>query len=147
MGVKLITQDVDTILYKILNASSELKAMISGRIYKDGFRPKNSGKLDISIKTIAITQEQPQIAICNVNCHVQDLKQTIDGQVEYVPNSATMKSIADKISQVISGALTDPLYKDFSVRIEDQRTFNNQDSEVKEHFQNVRVELIIPNTI
>ena len=144
MGVKLITQDVDTILYKILNAS-DLKSTITGQIYKEGYRPTNSGKEDVSIKTLAISQENPQIAICNINCHVPDLKQTIGSATEYVPNSAKMKAVADKIRQIIIDALTNPAYQNFSLRMDDQKTFKNQDTEVREHFQNLRIELIIPN--
>lgn len=145
MGVKLITQDVDTILYKILNAS-DLKSTITGQIYKEGFRPTNSGKEDVSIKTLAISQDQPQIAISSINCHIPDLKQTIGSSTEYVPNSAKMKAVADKIRQIITDALTNPAYHNFSLRIDDQKTFKNQDTEVREHFQNIRIELIIPNT-
>lgn len=145
MGIKLITQDVDTILYKILNAS-DLKNTITGQIYKEGFRPTNSGKEDVSIKTLAISQEQPQIAISNINCHVPDLKQTIGSATEYVPNSAKMKAVADKIRQIITDALTNPAYQHFSLRMDDQKAFKNQDTEVREHFQNIRIELIIPNT-
>lgn len=145
MGVKLITQDVDTILFKILN-TSDLKSTITGQIYKEGYRPTNSGKEDVSIKTLAISQEQPQIAISSINCHIPDLKQTIGSATEYVPNSAKMKAVADKISQIITDALTNPAYHNFSLRIDDQKTFKNQDTEVREHFQNIRIELIIPNT-
>ena len=145
MGLKLITQDVDTILYKILNAS-DLKSTITGQIYKEGYRPTNSGKEDVSIKTLAISQEQPQIAISSINCHIPDLKQMIGSSTEYVPNSAKMKAVADKITQIITDALTNPTYQNFSLRIDDQKTFKNQDTEVREHFQNIRIELIIPNT-
>lgn len=145
MGVKLITQDVDTILYKILN-QSDLKSLINGQVYKEGYRPTNSGKEDVSIKTLAISQEQPQIAISSINCHIPDLKQTIGSSTEYVPNSAKMKAVADKIRQIITDALTNPAYHNFSLRIDDQKTFKNQDTEVREHFQNIRIELIIPNT-
>lgn len=145
MGVKLITQDIDTILYKILNAS-DLKSTITGQIYKEGYRPTNSGKEDVSIKTLAVSQEQPQIAISNINCHVPDLKQAIGSATEYVPNTAKMKAVGDKIRQVINEALTNPAYANFSLRMDDQKTFKNQDTEVREHFQNIRIELIIPNT-
>lgn len=147
MGVngKLISQDVETILYKILNASAELKGMISGQIYKEGYRPTNSGKEDVSVSTLALTQDQPQIAVCNINAYVPDLTQTIGTAKEYVPNTAKLKSVAEKIKQIIDTSLLDPLYKDFSVRVDYQRTFKNQDTETKEHFQNLRIELIIPN--
>lgn len=148
MGVngKLLTQDIDTILYKILNASGELKNLISGQIYKEGYRPTNSGKEDVSIKTLAITQDQPQIAISNINCHVPDRKETIGAALEYVPNSAKMKAVGEMIKKTIDEALINPLYQSFSVRVDDQKTFKNQDTEVREHFQNIRIELIIPNT-
>ena len=147
MGVngKLMSQDVETILYKILNASSELKNLISGNIYKDGYRPTNSGKEDISIGTLAISQDNPQIAVCNVNIYTPDLKQSLGSSIEYIPNSSKLKSLAEKVKQVLDLALLDPLYKDFSIRIDYQKTFKNEDTEAREHFQNLRTELIIPN--
>ena len=146
MGVngKLVSQDVETILYKILNVP-ELKSFITGSIYKDGYRPTNSGKEDISVSTLALSQEQPQIAVCNVNIHVPDLQQTMNHGVEYVPNSVKLKSLSERVMQIINEALFNPLYKDFSVRLDYQRTFRNQDTEAREHSQNLRIELIIPN--
>lgn len=148
MGVngKLMTQDVETILFKILNGAPDVKSTINGQIYKDGYRPTNSGKEDISINVLAMSQDNPQIAMGNLNCYVPDLKQTIGTGTEYVPNSTKLKSVAEKVKTAIDDALTSPLYKDFSLRVEYQKTFKNQDTEAREHFQNLRIELIIPNT-
>lgn len=148
MGVnsKLISQDVETILYKILNGSAEFKSTINGQIYKDGYRPTNSGKEDVSISVLAMSQENPQIAVVNLNCYVLDRTETISGSTEYVPNSPKLKLIAEKAKATIDEALTSTLYKDFSLRVDYQKTFKNQDPEAREHFQNLRIELIIPNT-
>lgn len=148
MGVngKLISQDVETILYKILNGSAEFKSSISGQVYKDGYRPTNSGKEDVSISVLAMSQDNPQIAVVNLNCHVPDLMQSVSGSPENVPNSPKLKLIAEEAKATIDEALTNPLYKDFSLRVDYQKTFKNQDPEAREHFQNLRIELIIPNT-
>lgn len=144
MGVngKLMSQDVETILFKILNGSSSLKSMISGMIYKEGYRPTNSDKEDISVSTLALSMDQPQVAVCNINAHVPD----VAIRTAYVPDSVKLRALADKIKEVIDTALLDPLYKDLSFRIDYQKTFKNQDSEMHQHFQNLRLELIIPNS-
>lgn len=148
MGVngKLISQDVETIIFKVLNTATDFKSLISGQIYKDNYRPTNSGKEDVSINVLALSMENPQIAMVNINCHVPDLKQTISNATEYVPNSAKLKAIAEKAKETIDTALLNSLYKDFSMRVDYQKTFKNQDTEAREHFQNLRIELIIPNT-
>ncbi len=145
MGVKLTTQDIETTLYKILNASTALKSQINGGIYKDGYRPGNSRKEDVCISTLALTQEQPQVALCNINVYVPDSQQLVGNAVDYIPNSSKLKGLANTIKQVIDQALLDPSYADFSLRVDSQRTFKNQDTEAREHFQNIRLELIIPN--
>ena len=142
----LITQDIDTLLYKILNASSDLKTLINGKIYKGGFRPTNSGKEDISINTIALTRSQPQIAASNINIHIPDVQTTIGGNVEFAPDTVKLKSVGEKAISVINAALVSSVQSGHSVRVSDQRTFRNDDNETKEHFQNIRIELIIPNT-
>ena len=148
MGVngKLISQDVETIIFKVLNTATDFKSLISGQIYKDNYRPTNSGKEDVSINVLALSMENPQIAMVNINCHVPDLMQSLGGKTEYVPNSAKLKAVAEKAKQTIDAALLNPLYKDFSMRVDYQKTFKNQDAEAREHFQNLRIELIIPNT-
>lgn len=141
---RLNTQDVEGIIWQILNGSTELKSMINGGIYREGFRPTNSGKEDISISTINLTQDNPQIGLHNINVYTQALKQTISSREEFVPNSAKLKTLADKIKEVIDTALKEVKYKDYGFRVQSQVTIQNQDSSTKEYYQNMRIQFIIP---
>ncbi|GEM_PF-664244 len=146
MGVnnRHFSQDVESILWKILNASSELKAMISGGIYKEAFRPTNSNKEDICINTISLTQENPQIGVHNINSYTAALKQKLNGIDESVPNTPKLKALAEKVKQVLDLAVLQEEYKNYSFRITGQRTLKNLDSTNPEYYQNLIVEFIIP---
>lgn len=141
---RITTQEAETILWQILNGSSELKSMISGNIYKEGFRPTNSGLEDISINTINLTQDNPQIGLHNINIYTQAIKKEIACFQEEIPDSVKLRSFAEKVKTVIDLALKDVKYKDFAFRIQVQQTFENEGASPKEFYQNMRVQLIIP---
>ena len=142
MGVKIISQDLETIIYKMLNVSA-IKDVINGGIYKEAFRPTNSGKIDICVNVLTLTQENPQIGIANINIYVQDKKQTINTVENYIPNSTLIKSITDVVIGVINNSLNNPEYRNIGFTVINQKTYPNQDNEIKEHFQNIQVKFII----
>ena len=142
MGVKIISQDLETIIYKMLNVSA-IKDVINGGIYKEAFRPTNSGKIDICVNVLTLTQENPQIGIANINIYVQDKKQTINTVENYIPNSTLIKSITDVVIGVINNSLNNPEYGNIGFTVINQKTYPNQDNEIKEHFQNIQVKFII----
>ncbi|TDX83988.1 hypothetical protein [Epilithonimonas xixisoli] len=146
MGVKnrLFSQDVETMLWKICNKSTELKAMISGKIYKEGFRPTNSKKEDVCISTISLTQDNPQVGLFNINIYTKALKQKIEGADEYVPDSVKLSEIADTVRNLIENELISGDFKDCSFNIVGQKTIENQDSTNKEYYQNIRLQFFIP---
>jgi hypothetical protein len=146
MGVnnRLFSQDAETIIWKILNGSTELKALVNGAIYKENFRPTNSKKEDICINTINLTQDNPQVGVFNINAYTQPIKQKINNLEEWIPDSPKLKKIAEKIKEVIDNALILPDYTDYSFRVMNQQTMQNQDSSSKEFFQNIRIEFTIP---
>ena len=43
------------------SAIRAIKDVINGGIYKEAFRPTNSGKIDICVNVLTLTQENPQI--------------------------------------------------------------------------------------
>lgn len=146
MGVnRLLTHDLETIVFKILNSSAEVKAAINGGIYKEAFRPSNSGKQDISLSVLDLTQDNPQIGICNINVYTQDLKKVINNSENYVPNTVKLEELAVKIKSAIEAALTNQQYSDIGFRVDKQKVFKNQDTESKEHFNNLRIEFLITN--
>ena len=142
MGVKIISQDLETIIYKMLNVTA-IKDAINGGIYKEAFRPTNSGKIDICVNVLTLTQENPQIGIANINIYVQDKKQTINTVENYIPNSTLIKSITDVVIGVINNSLNNPEYGNIGFTVINQKTYPNQDNEIKEHFQNIQVQFTI----
>lgn len=142
MGVKIISQDLETIIYKMLNVSA-IKDAINGGIYKEAFRPTNSGKIDICVNVLTLTQENPQIGIANINIYVQDKKQTINTVENFIPNSSLIKSITDVVIGVINRSLNNPEYGNIGFTVINQKTYPNQDNEIKEHFQNIQVQFTI----
>jgi len=142
MGVKIISQDLETIIYKMLNVSA-IKDVINGGIYKEAFRPTNSGKIDICVNVLTLTQENPQIGIANINIYVQDKKQTINTVENFIPNSTLIKSITDVVIGVINNSLNNPEYGNIGFTVINQKTYPNQDNEIKEHFQNIQVQFTI----
>ncbi len=145
MGVRYFSNDVDSVLYKILNSSAEVTGSISGKIYKGGFRPTNSSKEDISINTIACTQDNPQIAVSNINIYVKDLELNINNLQQYAPHSKRLDELGKLCKKALDEAITLPEYKLISFRVTSQKDFQNQDVEIREHFQNLKIELIINN--
>ena len=142
MGVKIISQDLETIIYKMLNVSA-IKDVINGGIYKEAFRPTNSSKIDICVNVLTLTQENPQIGIVNINIYVQDKKQTINTVENFIPNSTLIKSITDVVIGVINNSLNNPEYGNIGFTVINQKTYPNQDNEIKEHFQNIQVQFTI----
>ena len=146
MGVnRLLTHDLETIVWQILNSSTEVKSAINGGIYKEAFRPSNSGKQDISLSVLDLTQDNPQIGICNINVYTQDQKKVINTSENYVPYTVKLEELAVKIKSAIEAALTNPLYQNIGFRVDKQKVFKNQDTESKEHFNNLRIESLITN--
>lgn len=141
---RLFSQDVETIIWKLLNASAELNALISGEIYKEGFRPTNSKKEDVCISTISLTQDNPQIGLFNINAYTKAIKQRIDETDEYIPNSKKLGQISDVIKDIIEKEFETGTFKDCSFSLTNQQTIRNQDSTAKEFYQNIRLQVIIP---
>ena len=146
MGVnnRWLSHDVETAVWKMLNGSI-VKTTITGGIYKEGFRPTNSKKEDISIAVLSMTQDNPQLAVVNVNVFVPDTEQKINNVLEKIPNTARLAELAEKIKSAIDTALVAPQFLGIAFKVNYQRVFANQDNESKEHFNNLRIEFIIPN--
>lgn len=141
---RLFSQDVETIIWKICNGSSALKALINGEIYKEGFRPTNSKKEDVCINTIALTQDNPQIGLFNINVYSKAIKKKIEGIDEYLPDTVKLVAISDTIRELIETELISGEYEDCAFSIVKQQTFENQGAASKEFYQNIQLQFIIP---
>lgn len=142
MGIRMISQDLETIIFKMMNIQT-IKDAIDGGIYKEAFRPTNSGKIDICVNVLTLTQDNPQIGIANINIYVQDKKETINTVENYIPNSVMLKTTADIVIESINNSLTLPEFANIGFTVINQKTYKNQDNEIKEHFQNIQVQFII----
>lgn len=142
MGIRMISQDLETIIFKMMNIQT-IKDAIDGGIYKEAFRPTNSGKIDICVNVLTLTQDNPQIGIANINIYVQDKKETINTVENYIPNSVMLKTTADIVIESIDNSLTLPEFANIGFTVINQKTYKNQDNEIKEHFQNIQVQFII----
>ena len=125
--------DLDEILYRLLNASSELKSTITGDIYL-GQRPDNSELEDLVILTISVTQEYlPQIATSNINIHVSDLVQSVNGKQSKFENRLRIKAITN----IVLGLIENARYDDLTIYSESQTII--REPEIFQSYSNIRI--------
>jgi hypothetical protein len=131
------TFDTDTYLYGILKGSAEITSAINGGIYA-GQRPLNSKLEDVTINTIALTQEfEPQIGTSNINIHVADQSVTIGGVQQKIANRTRLKAI----SQLVFTAIRAGKITGVGFTIENQTMIQEQETE--QHYVNIRINWFI----
>ena len=131
--------DLDEILFRLFNSSTQLKSVISGGIYL-GQRPDNSEKEDIVISTISITQEySPQIATSNINIHVSDLLQSISGKQMRFENRIKIKSI----SEIVLNLIRESKFEDLTVYLEAQNVI--REPIIFQSYSNIRLNWLVRN--
>jgi hypothetical protein len=129
------TFETDSIIYKILNASTTLKSSISGDIYVMGERPDDSEKEDIAINTIGLTQDNPpQLGTSNVNIHVADIDVKISGVNQKKTNVEKLKGL----TKIVLDTLTAASVTGLSFWVTNQTTL--QDPDKPQHYVNLRIE-------
>ena len=131
--------DLDEILFRLFNSSTQLKSAISGGIYL-GQRPDSSEKEDIVISTISITQEySPQIATSNINIHVSDLLQSVSGKQMRFENRVRIKSI----SEIVLNLIRESKFEDITVYLEAQNII--RESIIFQSYSNIRLNWLVRN--
>lgn len=131
------TFDTDSYLYSILKNATSITSVITGGVYA-GKRPLNSVVEDITINTIALTQEyEPQIGTSNVNIHVSDMSITINGVQQKVANRSRLKLISGLVLEAIRNAKITGV----GFTIENQTTL--EESEISQHYVNIRINWFI----
>jgi hypothetical protein len=127
------TFDIVDHLYTYLSAS-ELKSMINGVVCKQ--RPINSTKEDVCINAIAITGNQFQEGVINVNIHVPNLKLKIGGQDDNTqPNYARLKILTNKALELLQLVTFERGH--VIVSNPTQRLF--AEPEINQHYTNLRL--------
>lgn len=133
------TFDTDTIIYGVLKGTAALTSAISGGVYPRQ-RPLNSGKEDVVINTITLTQDTyPQLGTSNINIHVPDKTVTIDGVQQKVQNGERLKAISALVLEAIRRANVTGL----KMIVESQATV--QEASINEHYVNIRINWNIHN--
>lgn len=116
-------------LYKFIN-TSPLKSAVTGKICKQGVRPKDSDKEDIVISVIANINGQIQEAVVNVNIYVMDDIKSDGQNQEATIRLRDLCKIASETLEVGSG-------DDYRFTLESQRVIEVADT--KEHVINNRL--------
>lgn len=91
-----MAQDV----YRLINVDL-IKNIITGRINLFE-RPKNSNNQDVVVGTLALTSDQLQVGVVNVNLHFPNLNVTIDGSVDDTqPDIGNMIAVGNVIISLL----------------------------------------------
>ncbi|KAA0126446.1 hypothetical protein FY557_17500 [Chryseobacterium sp. SN22] len=101
-----------------LISQSQVKAMVSGSIYKDK-RPTGSTKEDVVINSISMDNSFLQDGVFNVNFYVPMLSVSIAGSTQYMPNNNRMAEISKAASQ----ALDNVFKPEYNLTIVNHNTF------------------------
>lgn len=127
------------LLWSRLNSNADLKASISGSIYKHK-RPDGSDKQDIVINSLTANNEQLQKSVLNINFHCPNLSISTGGQpAVYVPDNVKLKAISDKIIALVDDHWTD----EYHSIVDKQQNF--EEPELKETFSNIRIIILSIN--
>ena len=131
------TFDTDAFLFGILKGTAAITSGITGGVYA-GQRPLNSELEDITINTIALTQEfEPQLGTSNINIHVADQSVTIATAQQKMANRTRLKEISELVLEAIrSSKITGVGYT-----IENQTMI--QEVETEQHYVNIRINWFI----
>lgn len=126
-------------MYDLLNVSTVNSVMLSGDVFLDQ-RPDGHVNECIVINSLPITGRQLQTAVANVNIHVPNLKLTINGQPDNSqPNRIRLKIISDVVIPLIKDAIINNTVTEIqNITMIRERDSSGQ-SEINEHFLNIRV--------
>jgi len=124
--MKTSGEQVD-ILYILLNGNADLKALISGDVYKLG-RP-NSGSEDIVIKTVSLVGQTKQFGTAAVNIWIPD----IDAGDQTFPNTGRIDIIGDKVIELLESNIN----PDYNMTIGNQTVISELD--LKYHYFSIKV--------
>lgn len=121
----LIKDDVHTFI-----KNSTLASVVTGKICKQGVRPKGSDKEDVVISVIANQNGQIQEAVVNVNIYVKDDIKS-DGQNQEA--TIRLRELCDTASEILEVGSGE----DFRFTLESQRVIEVEGT--KEHVINNRL--------
>lgn len=131
--MKKTSKQVQGDIYKLL-INSTLSSRITGGVYRNGHRPRNSDKEDIVITFTAGLATQIQTGIITIHIFVPDIDPWDDGV--FVEDTERIEEL-----QVLAGAWLDDLTAvntDYLFELQ-QTITSDEDAERKEHFVVVKL--------
>jgi hypothetical protein len=138
------TLNLINVLYQVL-AGSSLKGAITGKIYKMR-RPVNSDKEDVVINSLALTSDQLQRAVLNVNIFVKDIEfDEIDPDTgERVTSQYPDLERLEYLASLVLPILEEGISGDYVWSVQQQATFQDEEA-ANQHYLNIRVDFFVSN--
>lgn len=130
----MLSIETDDILFEILNASTELKAELSGGIYVQGERPDDSEDEDIVINCLYLSHDIPQSGTSNVNIHVPDKKTKIRGKEQRKADRERLRLLTSLVLAVLKSAKVTGL----TINVANETVIKEPD--ISQHYNNLRID-------
>lgn len=131
----ITTLDILDVIYAKLKASDLVGTTngIDGGIYKL-VRPVDTGKEDIVINCLPVTNSLIQLATVNVNIYVPDLHVDIGTTQQYMPDTTRLDTLAAMAITALQNVNTPGYYYDIASQV----VFSEE--AINQHFVNIRIE-------
>ena len=126
-------KDAQWEVYSLIR-NSRLAASVSGGVYRDGYRPRDSRLEDIVVTFVAADARQIQEGCVNVNVFVPDIDPFNNGV--WVEDGARTAEIESALDDFISGI--DPSSTDYLFRLR-EAVFTLEDPGTRQHFVTARM--------
>jgi hypothetical protein len=137
-GYKMVEYyNINEKLFKLLKADNALMETLTGGIYINGGRPKNSVKEDIIINCLTVTRDSPQTAISNINIHVPDINVNINETPQFVPDFERLKELMQLVINCILNAKFEGILGEIT-SVTDMAEVMKE-----EHYVNIRINWLI----
>ena len=120
-------------IYQLLKGST-LSSMISGDVYRNGYRPRGSRLEDAIVTFTAGLPEQVQTGVVTINIYVPDIDPYENGVfVEDGERTAELERLAQDWVDSITAEVTSYLFK------LQQTIYTEEEEEIKQHFVVVKL--------
>ncbi len=133
MARKLTGKRVQSDVYSLLKHST-LSTMISGAVYRQGMRPKDSKQEDAIVIFTAGLPDQVQTGVVTVNIYVPDIDPYDDGLL--VEDSERTEEVEGLAQQWVEGLTADRTNYLFRLQ---QTIFTEYEAEIHQHFVVVKL--------
>lgn len=133
MARKLTGKRVQSDVYSLLKHST-LSTMISGAVYRQGMRPKDSKEEDAIVIFTAGLPDQVQTGVVTVNIYVPDIDPYDDGLL--VEDSERTEEVEGLAQQWVEGLTADRTNYLFRLQ---QTIFTEYEAEIHQHFVVVKL--------